>query len=177
MRFLGEPDDLDRVGQRAGERLVDEDRLVRPEDRPDLLQVRPAVDALQEHDVDPRQQVVDRTDDRRPGTCRAVAAVKPATRSRLEATSGLPPGYAATTRTPARSPCAFAPFRTLVNATTCEVSSPMIPTRMRLGAFLRGKDARAGRGGEGKRQGQSNNGRGKSGWRHVSTLIKGRERR
>ena len=63
MRLLGEPDDLDRVGQRAGERLVDEDRLVRPEDRPDLLQVGPAVDALQEHHVDPRQQVVDRIDD------------------------------------------------------------------------------------------------------------------
>ena len=49
---LGQLEDRDRVGQRAGDGLVDEDRLVRLEDGPRLLQVRPAVDAFEQDDVD-----------------------------------------------------------------------------------------------------------------------------
>ena len=59
----GEVEDRDGVGQRAGDRLVDEHRLAGLEHGPRLLQVRPAVDALEQHDVDLRQQLVDRADD------------------------------------------------------------------------------------------------------------------
>ena len=57
-------EDRDRVGQRAGDRLVDEHRLVRLEDGPRLLEVRPAIDAFEQHDVDAREQLIDRVDDR-----------------------------------------------------------------------------------------------------------------
>ncbi len=53
--------------------------------------------------------------------------VKPATRFRLDGMSGLPPGYAATTRTPSSSGLGFSALSSFVNALTCEVSSPMIP--------------------------------------------------
>ena len=52
---FGQLEDRDGVGQRAGHRLVDEHRLARLEHRHDLLQVRPAVHALQQHDVDLRR--------------------------------------------------------------------------------------------------------------------------
>ena len=55
--------DRDGIGQRAGDRLVDEHRLVRLEDRPHLLQVRPAVDAFQQDHIHLLQQGVDRIDD------------------------------------------------------------------------------------------------------------------
>ncbi len=64
---------------------------------------------------------------------RKVVVYSP-TRFRLEGMSWLPPGYAATTRTPARSPVAFGPLSSFVNATTCEVSRPMIPARSGLTA-------------------------------------------
>src|SRR5258708_2736010 len=46
--------------------------------------------------------------------------------------SGLEDGNAATTFRPARFPVALGPLRILVNAGACEVSRPMIPTRMTL---------------------------------------------
>ena len=56
-------EDGDRVGQRAGDRLVDEHRLACPKDRPRLLEVGPAVDALEQHDVNTGEQLIDRADD------------------------------------------------------------------------------------------------------------------
>src|SRR5262249_45787090 len=53
----------------------------------------------------------------------------PATRSGLAGMAGLPPGYAATTRTPARLPFAFGSFSSFVNAMTCDVSRPITPAR------------------------------------------------
>ena len=56
-------EDPDRVGQRGGNGLVDENRLARREDRLGLHQVRPPVDAQEQHGVDLAQQRVDRIDD------------------------------------------------------------------------------------------------------------------
>ena len=75
VRLPGQLEDRDRVGQRAGDRLVDEHRLVCLEDGPRLFEVRPAVDALQQHDVDLRQQLVDRADDRHPELVAQVLGV------------------------------------------------------------------------------------------------------
>src|SRR5262249_10758960 len=61
--LLGRAVDLQGGGQRPGHRLVDEHRLARLEHRPHLLQVRPAVHALQQDDVDFWQQRVDGIDD------------------------------------------------------------------------------------------------------------------
>src|SRR6185312_6396351 len=61
--LLAQPEDLDRVGQRAGAGLVDEDPLAGREDRRDLFQVRTSVDAFQQHGVDFGQQGRDRVDD------------------------------------------------------------------------------------------------------------------
>ena len=66
-------------------------RLAGGQHRLDLLQVRPAVDALQQHDVDLLEQLVDRIDDL-DSLCRGVRSVYPLTRSLLDGMSGLPPG-------------------------------------------------------------------------------------
>src|SRR5215831_7757917 len=50
-RFARQPDDLTRVGVTGGERLVDEHALLSGEDRSSLIQMRPPVDALQQHGV------------------------------------------------------------------------------------------------------------------------------
>ena len=128
VRLPGQVEDRDRVGQGAGDRLVDEHRLVGLEDGPRLLEMRPAVDALQQHDVDLRQQLVDRADDRHAelvaqllgeaghavaagGDVRAASGI-----SRHDANAGqLGLGLGA--------------FKSCVNATTCEVSRPMMPAR------------------------------------------------
>ena len=61
--FVGQPKYLDRVGERARDRLVDEHGLTGREDRPDLFQVLSPVDA-QDHDhIDLLQQFIDRVDD------------------------------------------------------------------------------------------------------------------
>ncbi len=62
-RLASQVEDRDGVGQGTGDRLVDEYRLAGLEDRPRLLEVRAAVDALQQHHVDPLEELVDRPDD------------------------------------------------------------------------------------------------------------------
>ena len=62
--FLGEFEDCDGVCERTGDRFVDKHGLMRLEDRPCLFQMGPAVDTLQEYDVDVRQQLIDRANDR-----------------------------------------------------------------------------------------------------------------
>src|SRR5262249_15401010 len=48
----GEARDLARISQRRGQRLIDEQRLVRRDHRPRLFEMRTPVDALQQHRVD-----------------------------------------------------------------------------------------------------------------------------
>src|SRR5262245_24034167 len=48
-------EDRDGIGERAGHRLVDEHWLVRLQDGLRLLEMGPAVDALEQHNVDPRK--------------------------------------------------------------------------------------------------------------------------
>ena len=77
--------------------------LPRLEHRPRLLQVRPAVDAFQQHDVDLGQQARRWSRRSRPCVCREVGRVA-RDAVLLDGMSWLPPGNAATTRKPARSP-------------------------------------------------------------------------
>ena len=65
---------------------------------------------------------------------RQIRCVRGSMRLRLDSMSLLPAGNAATTRIPVRSPLAFGSFRTFVKATTCDVSSPMMPTFSGFGA-------------------------------------------
>ena len=61
--MLGQPVDRDRVDERAGHGLVDEDRLAGTEHRQHLLEVRPAVVGLQQHRVDRSDERADVLDD------------------------------------------------------------------------------------------------------------------
>src|SRR5665213_3588448 len=54
--------DGDRINQRSRERLVNKDRLACLEDRPNLIQMRTAIDAFQQDDIHFLQQVRDRSD-------------------------------------------------------------------------------------------------------------------
>ena len=55
--------DGNRIGQGTRERFVDEHRLARFEDFPRLLQVNPAINALQQHHIHLLQQLGNRVDD------------------------------------------------------------------------------------------------------------------
>src|SRR5207249_1484496 len=56
-------ENLDGVGQRPGDRLVNEYGFVRLEDRPGLVKMRPAVDAFQENYIDLLHESVNGIDD------------------------------------------------------------------------------------------------------------------
>src|SRR5262249_40877752 len=59
-----------------------------------------------------------------------MPSVNPFTRLKLSGTSLLPPGNAATTLNPARSPSFFGSLKRSVKAGTCEVSQPIMPILM-----------------------------------------------
>ena len=63
LRLLRQIVDLNRVGQRTGDRLVDEDRLAGLENGLYLFEMRPAVDAFEQDDVDFGQKRIDAVDD------------------------------------------------------------------------------------------------------------------
>ena len=97
--------------------------------RPRLLEVRPAVDALEQHDVDLRSAA--RRSSRRSSrrTSRAAPWCNP---PRDRGWTGCPGSRRETRPRPARRPARaweLAAFKSLVNATTCEVSRPMMPAR------------------------------------------------
>ena len=132
IRLLGEIEDGDGVGQRTGDRLVDKHRLMRLEDRPSLLEVGPAVDTLQQHDVDLRQQLIDRADDRTPRTCRAALwCSRPRDRGwrNVRAASGIGRhnAHAGNLGLWSRG------VQKLRERDTCEVSRPMMPARSGFG--------------------------------------------
>ena len=55
--------EADDVGERARNRLIDEDRLTGLQHRQDLLEVHAAVIGLEHHEVDLRTKLLDRIDD------------------------------------------------------------------------------------------------------------------
>ena len=97
--------------------------------RPRLFEVGPAVDTLEEHDVDLRQQLVDRADDRDP---ELLAQLLECSRQRGRGWTGrrgcLRDKRPRRARRPARA-LGVAAFKSFVNATTCDVSRPMMPAR------------------------------------------------
>ena len=84
-------EDRHRVGQAAGHRLVDEHRLLGFEHGQDLGQVRPAVDAFQEDDVDLLEQLVDRSTISTPSLRHGSTELLKDLHARRQM-SGLPPG-------------------------------------------------------------------------------------
>ena len=64
--LLRQTKDLDHVGEIAGHGLVDEDGLAGGKDGLDLLQVRPAIDALQENTIDLSAEFLDTINDLQP---------------------------------------------------------------------------------------------------------------
>src|SRR5262249_43440208 len=64
--FAGEPNEFDRITQAAGEWLVDENGLLRPNDRTRLGQMRPTVHALNHDRVAAGREFFERLDDRDP---------------------------------------------------------------------------------------------------------------
>lgn len=129
-RVAGERLHAQDIPERARDRLIDEDRLPGAQDGLQLLQVDATVIRLQQDEVDLGTERLNRRHDLNPERAELGRVL----RHTLDAGGDVaaPWGNAATTRKPANfgaSAATFGPrFRVWVNATTCEVSSPTIPT-------------------------------------------------
>ena len=129
-RLLRQSRDLTRVFQRRGERLVDEQRLVRGNHRPRLLQVYAPI-RLSSSTASTFVSSVGMS-----GTI-STPYLRPELLGDTDRRDWRSPGYPCCrpcTRPPrARRPCdparSASPLSILVNAGTCEVSVPIMPTR------------------------------------------------
>ena len=97
--FVGDAVDREQVGERAGGRLIDEDRLAFG-DGAELFQVRAAIDAFEQDGVGFGRQLFERVDDLDAFFAELFDVAS--TRFLLSGISGLPPGKAAMTSTSAK---------------------------------------------------------------------------